>query len=217
MVVAIPAHKIAYMALPKSACSSVKTALLSIDPERPISAEALRENGDAIHGAYLTRRFRPHRWAAYEGYWRFTVVRDPLRRLLSVYTDRVVGRRDLKDSRRLRQAKHLPVDPDPDFFFQNIRAYMSLSSVVKHHALPARLFIGPRPLRYDAVYRVDELPALSAKLSEIAGKPVAIPRLNKSKVKLRFDDLAPKTQAVLREFLAEDYEDLRGYFENPML
>jgi hypothetical protein len=217
MVVAISAHSIAYMALPKAACSSVKTALSSIDPDIIIPQEELRRNGDIIHKFYPTRRFRPHRWEHYDGWWRFAVVRDPLARLLSVYTDRVIGRQELKASRRLRQVKHLSVDPDPDFFFQNIQSYKKLASAVKHHALPARLFIGPRPLRYDAVYRVNELPALSKKLSEITGHPVSIPRLNRSRAKLNFDDLARPTQDILRDLLAQEYEDLQDYFENPML
>jgi hypothetical protein len=217
MVVAISAHRIAYMALPKAACSSVKAALSSIDLDMTIPQEELRRNGDIVHKYYPTRRFRPHRWEQYDGWWRFAVVRDPLSRLLSVYTDRVIGRQELKASRRLRQVEHLTVDPDPDFFFQNIQSYKRFSSAVKHHALPARLFIGPRPLRYDAVYRVNELPDLGKKLSEITGQPVSIPRLNKSQAKLKFDDLAPPTQDVLREVLAQEYEDLQDYFENPML
>lgn len=217
MAVAIPAHKIAYMPLPKAACSSVKSALLSIDPDNRLSEEARQGLGDGIHGIYETRRFRPHRWERFDGWWRFAVVRDPLRRLLSVYTDRVVGRRELRSSRRLRRATHLTTDPDPDFFFQNLREYRDLASVVKHHVLPARLFIGPPPLRYDAVYRVGELPTLSAKLSELTGQEVLIPRLNRSGERLHFDDLKPETQSVLRDWLVGEYEDLSPYFDNPML
>ncbi|WP_368855194.1 sulfotransferase family 2 domain-containing protein [Sinisalibacter lacisalsi] len=143
--------------------------------------------------------------------------RDPLKRLFSAYTDREVARRELYNSRLLRKQKVLPLDPDPDFFFQNLEGYMAQASVVKHHVLPAWLFIGPAPLRYDAVYKTSQIDALAEKLSALTGETVEIPRFNSTRTRLAFDDLAPETRDALRTFLAVDYEHLAGYYKNPML
>lgn len=210
MVVAVAAHKIAYMPVPKSACSSVKAALLQIDPAHPSTVDM-----DVVHDVFPTRRFHQKNWRDYDDWWRFTVVRDPLRRLLSVYTDRVVNRRELFHSRRLRKQTALPRDPDPDFFFQNLQAYRRLSSSIKHHALPVHLFVGPTPLRYDQVFRVDQLSDLVGALAQRSGTTPDMPRLNRSGAKLSLDSLHPQTQDALAQELKPEYDHLQGFFSNP--
>ena len=217
MVIAVPAHKIAYMALPKAGCSSVKSALAHLDPAVTIPPE------DEItvmtwHTIYPTSRFRQSRWDRHADFWRFTVVRDPVRRMMSVYTNRVVQFQDLHNSRKLRtrpEYAHLVTDPDPDFFFQHIRDYMRAASIIKHHCLGAELFIGPRPLQYDRVYKTEEIGHLARDLSERTGQPVEMPRENSSEMKLTLDDLAPGTIDVIRPLLEAEYTHLSDFFENP--
>ncbi|MEY8831298.1 sulfotransferase family 2 domain-containing protein [Sedimentitalea sp. XS_ASV28] len=216
MVVHIDAYKIAYMPLPKAACTSVKAGLALVDPAIDTSLETIAQNPDIVHGYYRTRRFRPHRWQAYEGWWRFAVVRDPLKRLLSAYTDRVVKRRDLYKSPKLRrQDATLPRDPDPDFFFRHLPEYRQAASVIKHHVLPAHLFIGLKPHRYDRVYKIEEMGELARDLAERIGQDVNLPRFNESSDKLDYADLQPDTQSCIREFLNEDYEQLDAYYPRP--
>lgn len=215
MVIAVKAHEIAYMALPKAGCSTVKAALAQVDPEARLP-EGAAPDVMIWHRLYPTRRFRPHRWQAYDGWWRFCVVRDPVRRLLSVYTNRVVGMRELHNCRKiLRGRVDLPMDPDPDFFFQNLRAYMEAASAIKHHALPAWLFLGPDLGRYDRIYRTSELGRFGEELGARTGVEVRIARENPSGMRLRLDDLAPETRAALRTRLEEEYAYLAEFYENP--
>jgi len=217
MVIAVEAHRIAYMALPKAGCSSVKAALAQVDPAVTLPPE---EEIDVMtwHAIYPTSRFRPHRWKRFgPDWWRFCVVRDPARRLMSCYTDRVVDKRDLHKSRKLRRGRvDLPQDPDPDFFFRNLRAYAEASSSIKHHCLGAWHFVGPRPLDYDRVYKTEEMGQLAADLSERVGQPVEMTRENRSSVTLALGDLAPATRDALRPFLAREYEHLSDFYENPL-
>ncbi len=216
MVVAVPAFKIAYMAVPKAACTSVKAALAHVDPDVVIPPEK-DITVYTWHGIYPTRRFRPHRWEEYEGWWRFTVVRDPVKRLLSVYTNRIAQMNDLKNSRKLKDGRaNLPVDPDPDYFFQNLEAYKQASSAIKHHALGAWLFTGRKPLKYDRVYRIEELGDLAADLSARTGAHVSFPRKNKSDMPLTLADLKPETIDSLRPFLTREYAHLSDYYQNPL-
>lgn len=217
MVIAVEAHRIAYMALPKAGCSSVKAALARLDPAVTLPPES-EIDLMTWHAVYPTARFRPHRWKQFgPDWWRFCVVRDPARRLMSCYTDRVVDKRDLHNSRKLRRGRiDLPRDPDPDFFFQNLRAYAEASSSIKHHCLGAWLFLGPKPLAYDRIYKTEELGRLAADLSDRTGQPVAMPRENRSSLALRLDDLAPATRDALRPFLAREYAYLSEFYENPL-
>lgn len=216
MVVAIAAHKIAYMPVPKAACSSVKAALGAIDPETSLSVPDLKTDVSSVHTTFKTRRFRQHRWRMYEGWWRFAVVRDPLSRLLSVYSDLVLGRQELHQSPNLRDQSILPVDPDPDFFFQHLDRYIQQASSVKHHTLRYRIFLGPTPFAFDRIYKVGELPELAQRLSDISGQKVEIPRLNSSVEKLKVDDLRPETLGFIREYLRDDYKKLADFYTSPL-
>lgn len=215
MVVAVKEHRIAYMPVPKAACSSVKATLALLDPDVDVSLDEMSKDNKAIHKIYPTMRFRPHRWEGYENWWKFTVIRDPLKRLLAVYTDRVVAKQELHNSPKLKAQTEFSIEPDPDFFFQNLKSYMRLSSTVKHHALPTRLFVGPKPLRYDHVFTTSQLDLLAEALSEQTGQTVTIPRFNSSKEQLELSGLQPKTQATLKDILLEEYDHLSDFFENP--
>ena len=123
MAIALKQFKLVYKPVPKAACSSIKAGLALLDGRTGIKRDELLRDVSLAHGIYQTTRFKRREWPLYRGYFRFTVVRDPLKRILSVYTNRVVDYRDLEKSRKLRNLRdQYPVDPDPDFFFQNLGA-----------------------------------------------------------------------------------------------
>ncbi|KAA0920966.1 sulfotransferase family 2 domain-containing protein [Aquicoccus porphyridii] len=217
MPIIVSAHKIAYMALPKAGCSTVKRALAQIDPDVTVDVGTV-DDMDVWHGLYPTVRFRPHRWEAVADHWRFCVVRDPVKRLLSVYTNRVAQFGELHNSRKLKwpQFAHLTADPDPDFFFSNLEDYMQAASVIRHHVLPAELFVGPDLGAYDRVYRTAELARLADDLQARTGHAVDISRENASEMKLELDDLAPVTIDAIRPRLMREYALLGGFFTNPL-
>ncbi len=219
MAIKIKAHRIAYMALPKAACSTVKQALAQIDPAyarkfEKAGAPALNPE----HIIYPTSRFKPNRWEALEkDWWRFCVVRDPAKRLISCYTNRVVQLKDLHNSRKLlRGIVDLPMDPDPDFFFQNLAEYRRAASVIKHHALPADMFIGYDLEAYDRVYPIEDLSRLMTDLGARSGTPLVLRRKNKSGGGLAIADLKSETRDSLRTYLAREYALLGKYYENPL-
>ncbi|MBY6114373.1 sulfotransferase family protein [Mameliella alba] len=214
MVIAVDAWKLAYVALPKAGCSSVKQALAMLDPWVIVPDQP---DVQTWHQIYQTRRFNGALWAQYSDFFRFCVVRDPAKRLMSCYTDIVVKRRALKDSPRVRAASGLPLDPDPDTFFMRLSRYRRKSSIVKHHVLGAELFLGP-DLRanFDRVYRTSELGQLACDLSRQTGETVTMPHANSSGGKLSIFDLEGRTIDRLRPLLEDQYDYLADYFTNPL-
>lgn len=215
MVTRVDSHRLAYMAVPKAACSSVKAALAVLDPlqaqNRP---EALGQK--QVHAIYPTMRFRRHRWDHLVNHYRFTVVRDPLKRLLAVYTNRVEGLGILSHCRKIRRGRvHLPTEPDPDYFFQNLSAYIATSSDIKHHTLPTALFTGTDWSAYSRVFKTSEMPELGADLSAHTGRDVVIPHFNSSSRRLALSDLSAQTQRVLQLRLEDEYTHVAPYFDNP--
>ncbi|SPH21549.1 hypothetical protein ASD8599_02301 [Ascidiaceihabitans donghaensis] len=215
-MIKVEAHKIAYMALPKAACSSIKKALATIDPAVKVDELADTEyDYDKWHMVYPTQRFRPHRWSALDPDWfGFTVVRDPVKRLMACYTNRVVERGELKNSRKIKNgAYNLPVDPDPDFFFQNLDAYKKAASVIKHHAMHTWLFTGPDLSVYKKVYPTEKLGALAKDLSDWTNAPFEIGRENTSSMTLTLDDLKPETVKALTPWLCLEYGFLINHYD----
>ena len=215
MVISIKDYGLAYCAVPKAGCSSVKAMLAELDSDVSLPPEN-RRNGDTWHSLYPTRRWRGDVFAEYARSYRFTVVRDPVKRLMSVYTNRVVDRKELHNSRKLQRRKNMPMDPDPDTFFANLEIYAGLSSVIKHHILPTWMFTGPDLSQYDRVYRTEQIGELAKDLAERTGQEIAVKRANKSSTALSFDDLTPYTRQKLRPFLAEEYRYLSAWFDNPL-
>lgn len=215
MPIALKTPGVAYQALPKAACSSVKQALAQIDPGVTGSRGGLTLRD--VHDLYPTTRFQRRAWDRLSHAWRFCVVRDPAKRLMSCYTDIVQGRAALRHSPRLRRRGDLPLDPDADTFFANLAGYRERSSLVKHHALGAELFLG-RDLgrNYDRVFRTSELSMLAAELSERSGRWVVMPRANRSVTGLSVHDLSGAAVDAIRPILEPEYELLAGYFRNPL-
>lgn len=210
MVVAVEDYEIAYVPVPKAACTSVKAMLVQM--KHPGRRDVTQKEA---HDVFPTRRFRAQRFDDHAGFFRFTVVRDPIRRLLSVYTDRVVKRDELKNSPRLRRVADLPTDPDPDFFFQNLEAYKSLSSVIKHHAMKQMVFTGENLRGYDRIYTTAQLPRLRADLAAMTGRVLDLPHANSSTRRIDYDDLAPATRAALRAHTEAEYRLFGGLFTPP--
>ncbi|SMX44885.1 sulfotransferase family 2 domain-containing protein [Maliponia aquimaris] len=214
MVIAVDAYNLAYVALPKAGCSSVKKALAHLDPWMHVPPET---DVHTWHELYPTRRHNPRDWARLAGYYRFCVVRDPARRLMSCYTDIVVRRGALKDSPQVRASRSLPLDPDPDTFFSRLARYRRKSSLVRHHVLGASVFLGEN-LRedYDRVYRTDEMAELADDLSRRTGEQVEMPHANATGGGLSLFDLEGRTIDRLRPLLDEEYAFLSDHYANPL-
>ena len=215
MVIRVDSHRLAYMAVPKAACSSVKAALAVLDPMHA-QKDASELGQKQVHAIYPTMRFRKHRWDYLENHFKFTVVRDPLKRLLAVYTNRVEGLGILTHCRKIRRGRvHLPTEPDPDYFFQNLTAYVATSSDIKHHTLPTALFTGTDWDAFTNVFRTSEMTALGEALSAQTGRDVLIPHFNSSDRRLDLADLKPQTQRVLQVLLEDEYAHLDAFYDNP--
>lgn len=215
ILISTDTFKLAYRPVPKIATTSVKAALAKIDPEISTQNKTAAEIAKQSHELYPTRRFGQARWHLAKGFWRFAIVRDPLSRLLSLYTNRVVASNDLRNSAQLKKVGTLPIEPDPDYFFQNLSAYSEQVWNIRHHALPEVKFLGPDLSKFDKVYPINALPQLATDLSEKSGHDVKIPSSNSSSEKLDFGSLKPATQDDLKAMLEPRYDYLGAYYTSP--
>jgi len=217
MPVLFEKHRIAFFDTPKVASTSVKLALHEI--EHGNAMEDRNDLEEAVHRVYKTRRLSGEAdFAACEGYWTFAIVRDPAKRLLSAYSNRVVFRKD-QYKRRFAYTRAallgIGMEPDVNAFFTHLGRYRLQSGTIRHHTDLIAQYLGNDLRRFDAVYPIEALDRLAADLSARVGRPVMLPRLQTGGPKIGLDALSKPAFDRLMAYLRPEYDLLRDYYRPP--
>lgn len=160
----LPEERLIYIPVPKNACSSTKEALHEIefgrrfDKKKDINAPYIN-----IHDYY---KKRPKaftglkRIASEKEFTRFAVVRDPVRRLVSCYRNRVVDLGDLSINPKSLEKYGLDKTPDINTFVLNLKMYQKANKSIEHHSRPQVAFFGGTLDYLDKIFTMDELDKL---------------------------------------------------------
>ena len=213
MTVILEKHRLAYVAVPKAACTSIKSMFFEI--ENGFTFNQFTSNGRKwhIHRIYPSVPFGklPHNTLG--DHSRLSLVRDPVRRLLSCYSNRILHHRELsraKAGKVLRQADLAP-DPDIATFIGNLDAYRAAVRSIDHHARPMVDFLGTDPDYFTRVYRFEELGDFAEDVRRLTGTQVELGRKQTGGPKIDPDTLSAKQVAFLKEYYAADYAAFGAY------
>lgn len=219
MAVLSEAARVLYVVVPKAACTSLKTTFrqLAGDPPRPgvvarlLGRAPVRRSVHQVAG-YRTLPFEsvtppPAR------YEKITAVRDPIARLQSAWSNKVcasafAARGEIEAIR----AQGLSIDPSFAEFLENIETYRAISVPAQAHTRPFVWHLGPDLGWYDHVFRIEQMPTLEAYLSSRVGRPITVPRENRSDSSARPLDFEARHVDLLRRLLADDYRLLDGLY-----
>ena len=196
-------RKLAYYSVPKVGKTAMKGVL-----------KKLSQPDGEFHN-YGDKLFNPLLKFHGRGCYRFTVVRDPVARLVSAYANRVADRDDIRRSRfSVFMARLLGLDPSPDLntFVLNLRKYALINDRIFRHVVPQIRYIGKDPCFYDAIFSIREMDKVAEHLSQLTGREIVIPRSNASIKRFTVDDLSPEALAVARAYYRKDYEIYGDYF-----
>jgi len=211
-------HKIAFVAIPKVACSSIKHLFFEL--ENDTSFTLFRANGRAynVHNFYPSRYFRrdydPEDFA---DCFRFVVLRDPVQRFLSCYSNRVLTHRNLARWALPDGANEAGATPDPDLsgFVARLDLYRKWSKHIRHHTDRAVDFTGPDLSWFDAVYPIERMDDCAARLSEICARPIVMPHRQAGDRKFTIADLSPAELDKIVAFYRADYDLMADYYSPP--
>ncbi|WP_417586490.1 sulfotransferase family 2 domain-containing protein [Pararhodobacter oceanensis] len=213
MAVILDQHQLAYFAVPKTACTSIKTMFFEI--ENGFAFHDFRASGRYwwIHHFYKTLLFARQNHARIANHCRIAVVRDPIQRLLSCYSNRVLHHKELSQANARAQLRGtgLPFDPNLRDFVSNLRGYMAAVESINHHARPMVDYLGRDTGYFARLYRMSELDTFVADVSAATGTQVGLPRLQTGGPRIEVDTLSKEVVTMLREFYAEDYEVFAGF------
>lgn len=205
-------YDLAYWFIPKVASSTVKKILVEAELGTPA------EYGPG--GVHAMARRLSARRRDLSRCWKFTVIRDPVRRLLSAYNDRVVGQvlNKYKGLKRF-SANLVHVDPQPALneFFERLPDYRRYSPNVNHHTRSFTSILGPDLRWLDRVYPIEDLGQLMLDLGDRFGHPVALEHRRKSSAGFGWDDLSPRARDAVLRYTRPDYLLVRDYYTPPSL
>ncbi|WP_373355991.1 sulfotransferase family 2 domain-containing protein [Pseudoroseicyclus sp. CXY001] len=206
MVMIVRSQKLAYFSTRKVGTTSVRALL----------KELAEGEGDftATRGLPMNRRFL----RMTEGMERIAVVRDPVRRFLSGFGNRVGHHGDLAaglGDRLLIRLAGLDPAPDIEAFTRDFRGYCRWNDKIRRHFRPQRAYLGTDLSVFDRIYRLEALDELAADLSVRAGRRLELPRLQTGGEKLAFESLTEAQQRRVLAITAPDYELLARYYRAP--
>jgi len=208
----INAYNIAYMDIPKVACTSIKQALYELETGKKFDR---REIGISVH-KYFSEKQENILYTKY----RFLIVRDPVKRFLSGYSNRVTYHKELSreylekiknpNASRLIQ-KDIPLDPGLGQFFDYFDDYMTIPNI-NHHLKPCIHFLNTSLSTFNYIYKLEEISKFEQHISSIINKEFKLPRTQTGGRKFSVKDLSSKQLDFLIDFYKKDYELLKEFY-----
>ena len=206
----VPRYHISFFSIPKAASTSIKLSLYKLQ-------EGVDWQGDpdSIHRHFVTHPVKSGDFLLSEEFYKFTVIRDPIKRLISSYDNRVNVHKDLaKDIRKkfgseeAFKKKHpdLSIFPDIEDYFINLRKYQKLSYRIWYHTVSAVKFTGSDLSFFDDVYLVNSLDRLENHLSALTGQAVKFRKVQEAGRRFTFKSLSKQAKRIVRKQTKTDYE-----------
>ncbi len=204
-------NSIGYRDIPKTACTSIKTALYKLETGKEFSAE---EVGMLVHRYYNMKTTNIS-----DAEFKFIIIRDPIKRFLSSYSNRVkyhgqLSKKYLEKSENgklLLKKKTIPVKPSLSDFIRYLNEYLTIPAIRKH-TKPAAEWLD-KPLEFfDEVYKIEELYKLEKDISDRTKKEFILPRLQTGGEKISVNELGVKELEFLIDFYKEDYILLKDFY-----
>ena len=172
-------------------------------PFRAYAVQGVRVDANTLVANY---RFNRADHDALRGYRRFALLRDPVKRFLSGYSNRVLHYRELSieaAGQRLL-SEGLPPDPDLGTFVENYLGYLRCSRPLARHFLQQQKFIGNSPEYFERIFRLEDMEDLVRFVNAACGTDAKMPRLQTGGPKLNFFALDEDIQANVLEICRHD-------------
>jgi hypothetical protein len=199
-----------YQFVPKIACTSIKRALFEAETGVPFDRKSI---GCSAHQWTKQNRLGD----VFGKKIRLLVVRDPVERFLSAYSNRVGFHRELSFDVVSKKFPNIInnisiFDPDIDCFVNNLEMFLTVPPI-KHHFFTLKDWInGVSLAEYSHVYPIEKIIEAQHLVSEIYDKDIVFGRFQTGGVKIRPEELSSSTLQKIKEYVRSDYNILKSFY-----
>ena len=207
-MIVIASLGIAYVPVPKNACTSIKTALFELENGfefRPYQINGTHFHIHNFHKSYESKLNLQVDADFLKHGFRFCVVRDPIERIISCYRNRVKKHGELKGTEFEKRINNVIE------FAEALDEISDAVPSIRHHAEKQTSFLGKSPEVYTNIYNFRNLSKIAADLMEFCGSTITLPHLQKA----GGDDDIEMTDSVrhgIQDRYSEDYDVFGSYF-----
>jgi hypothetical protein len=203
-----------YIPIPKVACTSIKLMFFELENGFPFKGYMVNGKRRHIHQYYGSSLWEntPHKRVA--NFQRVTLVRDPVERFLSAYSNRVVHHKELSPEKTGPNFKNkgLEYNPGLDLFIERFEDYYDASGSIFHHMRPMVDFLGEEASYFSKVYNIKEINQFLVDIIEHVGVDLTIGQHQKGGPKLKKENLTEPQLMKIESFYKKDYRAFHNYF-----
>lgn len=205
---AIKVGSVGYQFLPKVACTSIKHSLYTATEGKKFTRE--ENEGKSVH-RYFKERLQDISGCEF----RFVILRDPIKRFLSAYSNRVCFHKELSQDfikhRFPDMEKDIPIfSPGLGQFIDHFDTYKKVGPI-HHHCKPTSDWLTDLSY-FTHVYSFEQIKDAQTDLSNHMNTVVEFPRLQTGGRKIKLADLSQAQLDFLFDYYAKDYELLSDYY-----
>jgi len=204
------------MLVPKGASTSIKHLAFEIENGYPFKPYVVNSRKRFIHQLYHSRMFNADKDTVNWNGDVFAVIRDPVDRILSCHSNRVMHYGELDSIALTDEDKELGVEARPSFelFIEHLDRYRQLSDKIKHHSLPMEKFLGNRADRYTRIFDSADLTELWEDLRQRVGTLPEVPHEQTGGADKKERTISKATLDRIYQIFANDYEAYGGFLIN---
>lgn len=190
-----------YYPVPKNGSTSVRSLIYEI--EKGVSFPE-PYNLAVLWGA--APKFVP---LSIPGFDRIAVVRDPIRRFISAYRNRVLYYNEISRERMRNRgvSESLPERPGIMDFISNLNEYRKIWPIAQH-THPQTFFLGDDPRFFQRIFHLESLHELEGYISERLSRPVSLPRFRTEGPPADEIKIPPSAIDYLKKVYEADYRFL---------
>jgi hypothetical protein len=214
MTAFLPKHGIAYISVPKVACTSLKHFFY--EQENGHAFQPFRANGKRfdIHRLFPGLTFEDVPKKQIANMERYAVVREPVARFLSCYSNRVVYHREITEALLGADRIKAGIVPHPDVhtYIKHFREYRKAVRNVRWHSRPLASSLGRNPDYYTRIFNISEINAFTDIVNQKTGTTIELGRHQTGGPKIPASELSAEEIAFIKDFYKKDYEIYGAYF-----
>jgi hypothetical protein len=201
-----------YWPVPKNACTSIKKAVYDFNYNESFQAQVFFGKKVGIHGIFPAKTNKSKSIDTSKR--NFCIIRDPVSRFISLYTNKVLHRKVLEKYKPNILNKRLEIAPDINYFVDNFESYASISATIKTHAVPQFKYLGESPEKFWKIYNLSEISLLQADIRLVVGDKFKIKHFQNGGTELKEyarNLLSPSSIQKIKKLYSIDYEVFGKY------